>query len=124
MLHRRLARDYETLPVRSKAMTHMAMTDLLARRLTGERTPRENNLSARAPPGGVRISRAVGRLPEPFLREGCQGKVHGLLVTLQNYFRFKTTTRTTGEEKPCPTMGATSPSNTGRSSWPRSPSAG
>ncbi|WP_328665210.1 IS5 family transposase [Streptomyces sp. NBC_00328] len=36
MLHRRLARDYETLPVRSEAMIHIAMTDLMARRLTGE----------------------------------------------------------------------------------------
>ncbi|MFE5088717.1 hypothetical protein ACFRFN_52360, partial [Streptomyces mirabilis] len=36
MLHRRLARDYETLPVRSEAMIHIAMTDLMARRLTSE----------------------------------------------------------------------------------------
>ncbi|MFE0440114.1 IS5 family transposase [Streptomyces nigra] len=38
MLHRRLARDYETLPARSEAMIHLAMTDLMARRLTGEAT--------------------------------------------------------------------------------------
>jgi transposase len=38
MLHRRLARDYETLPARSEAMIHLAMTDLMARRLTGEST--------------------------------------------------------------------------------------
>ncbi|MDH6439379.1 transposase [Streptomyces sp. SAI-144] len=38
MLHRRLARDYETLPARSEAMIHLAMTDLMARRLTGENT--------------------------------------------------------------------------------------
>ena len=38
MLHRRLARDYETLPVRSEAMIYLAMTDLMARRLTGENT--------------------------------------------------------------------------------------
>jgi transposase len=38
MLHRRLARDYETLPSRSEAMIHLAMTDLMARRLTGETT--------------------------------------------------------------------------------------
>ncbi|GGZ44444.1 hypothetical protein GCM10010365_76110 [Streptomyces poonensis] len=38
MLHRRLARDYETLPARSEAMIHPAMTDLMARRLTGENT--------------------------------------------------------------------------------------
>lgn len=38
MLHRRLARDYETLPARSKAMIHLAMTDLMSRRLTGEAT--------------------------------------------------------------------------------------
>jgi transposase len=38
MLHRRLARDYETLSARSEAMIHLAMTDLMARRLTGENT--------------------------------------------------------------------------------------
>ncbi|WSL71345.1 transposase [Streptomyces sp. NBC_01723] len=38
MLHRRLARDYETLPSRSEAVIHTAMTDLMARRLTGENT--------------------------------------------------------------------------------------
>ncbi|MFC9855922.1 IS5 family transposase [Streptomyces prasinus] len=38
MLHRCLARDYETLPARSEAMIHLAMTDLMARRLTGENT--------------------------------------------------------------------------------------
>ncbi|MEU0629273.1 IS5 family transposase [Streptomyces sp. NPDC005989] len=38
MLHRRLARDYETLPTRSEAMIHLAMTDLLARRPTSEAT--------------------------------------------------------------------------------------
>lgn len=44
MLHRRLARDYETLPTRSEAVIHIAMTDLMARRLTGEST-----ISWRAP---------------------------------------------------------------------------
>ncbi len=38
MLHRRLARDYETLPARSEAMINLAMADLMARRLTGENT--------------------------------------------------------------------------------------
>jgi hypothetical protein len=38
MHHRRLTRDYETLPARSEAMIHLAMTDLMARRLTGEAT--------------------------------------------------------------------------------------
>ena len=38
MFHRRLARDYETLPARSEAMIHLAMTDLMVRRLTGENT--------------------------------------------------------------------------------------
>ncbi len=38
MFHRRLTRDYETLPARSEAMIHLAMTDLMARRLTGEAT--------------------------------------------------------------------------------------
>ncbi len=36
MFHRRLARDYETLLARSEAMIHLAVTDLMARRLTGE----------------------------------------------------------------------------------------
>jgi transposase len=39
MLHRRLARDYETLPERSVAAIHWAMIDNMARRLTGETTP-------------------------------------------------------------------------------------
>ncbi|MFD8440392.1 IS5 family transposase [Streptomyces microflavus] len=38
MLHRCLARDYETLPTRSEAVIHIAMTDLMARRLTSENT--------------------------------------------------------------------------------------
>ncbi|MER6075343.1 IS5 family transposase [Streptomyces sp. NPDC001817] len=38
MLHRRLARDYETLSARCEAMIHLAMTNLMARRLTGEAT--------------------------------------------------------------------------------------
>lgn len=38
MFHRRLARDYEILPARSEAMIQLAMTDLMARRLTGEAT--------------------------------------------------------------------------------------
>ncbi|GAB1333342.1 IS5-like element ISSco3 family transposase [Streptomyces sennicomposti] len=38
MLHRRLARDYETLPTRSEAMIQLATTDLMARRLTGQNT--------------------------------------------------------------------------------------
>lgn len=38
MLHRRLAHDYETLPTRSEALVNLAMTDLMARRLTGENT--------------------------------------------------------------------------------------
>ncbi|KOV61043.1 hypothetical protein ADK64_29105 [Streptomyces sp. MMG1121] len=36
MLHRRPVRDYEAHPHRSEAMIHLAMTDLMARRLTGE----------------------------------------------------------------------------------------
>lgn len=38
MLQRRLARDYETLLARPEAMIHLAMTELMARRLTGENT--------------------------------------------------------------------------------------
>ncbi len=44
MLHCRLARDYETRPARSEAIIHIAMTDLMARRLT-----RENTISWRVP---------------------------------------------------------------------------
>ena len=39
MNHRRLARDYEALPARSEAMIHLAMINLMTRRLTGEATP-------------------------------------------------------------------------------------
>jgi len=38
MLHRRLVRDYETLPESSRAMIHWAMIDNMSRRLTGEST--------------------------------------------------------------------------------------
>jgi hypothetical protein len=44
MLHRRLARDDETLPTRSEAIIHIAMTDPMTRRLT-----RENTISWREP---------------------------------------------------------------------------
>jgi transposase len=39
MNHRRLARDYEAHPHRSEAMIHLAMINLMTRRLTGESTP-------------------------------------------------------------------------------------
>lgn len=39
MQHRRLSRDYETLPEHSRTMIHWAMIDVMARRLTGESTP-------------------------------------------------------------------------------------
>lgn len=39
MMHRRLARDYETRPESSQAMIHIAMADNLAKRITGETTP-------------------------------------------------------------------------------------
>lgn len=39
MHHRRLARDYETHPHRSEAIIHVAMIDLISRRLTRESTP-------------------------------------------------------------------------------------
>ena len=44
MLHRRLARDYETLPERSRTMIHCAMIDNMGSRVTGEstRTWRDN----------------------------------------------------------------------------------
>ncbi|MFD7324280.1 IS5 family transposase [Streptomyces sp. NPDC059875] len=39
MNHRRLARDYEAHPHRSEAMIHLAMINLMTRRLTRESTP-------------------------------------------------------------------------------------
>ena len=39
VLHRRLVRDFETLPERSVTMIYWAMTDNMSRRLTGETTP-------------------------------------------------------------------------------------
>jgi transposase len=39
MLHRRLARDYETLPTNSASMIHIAMIDNLTKRITDETTP-------------------------------------------------------------------------------------
>jgi transposase len=39
VLHRRLVRDYETLPERSATMIYWAMIDNMSRRLTGESTP-------------------------------------------------------------------------------------
>jgi transposase len=39
MFHRRLARNYEALQARSTAMIYIAMTALMTRRLTRERTP-------------------------------------------------------------------------------------
>jgi transposase len=39
VLHRRLVRDYETNPARSRSMIHWAMIDNMSRRLTGESTP-------------------------------------------------------------------------------------
>ncbi|MEV4166482.1 IS5 family transposase [Nonomuraea dietziae] len=39
MLHRRLTRDYETLPASSEAMIHIAMIDNTSKRITDETTP-------------------------------------------------------------------------------------
>jgi transposase len=39
VLHRRLVRDYETLPERSATMVHWAMIDNMSKRATGETTP-------------------------------------------------------------------------------------
>lgn len=39
MLHRRLARDYETLTSSAEAMIHIAMIDNASKRITGETTP-------------------------------------------------------------------------------------
>jgi hypothetical protein len=39
MLHRRLARDFETLPSSPEAMIQIAMIDNVSKRITGETTP-------------------------------------------------------------------------------------
>jgi hypothetical protein len=39
MMHRRLARDYETPPASSEAMIHVASIDNLTKRITDETTP-------------------------------------------------------------------------------------
>jgi transposase len=39
MLHRRLARDYETLTASSEAMIHIASIDNFSKRITDETTP-------------------------------------------------------------------------------------
>ncbi|MEU0572890.1 IS5 family transposase [Nonomuraea sp. NPDC005983] len=39
MLHRRLARDFESLPRSSESMIHIAMIDNVSKRITGENTP-------------------------------------------------------------------------------------
>lgn len=43
ILRRRLVRDYETLPDRSRTMIHWAMIDVMSRRLTGESAPSWRN---------------------------------------------------------------------------------
>jgi transposase len=51
MQHRRLARDYEALPQRSRAMIHWAMANKMSRELTGESMPTwrsETDMTARA----------------------------------------------------------------------------
>jgi transposase len=54
MLHRRLARDYETLPASSEAMIHVAMIDNVSKRVTVNRHP----------PGEAPIStKGVNRTP-------------------------------------------------------------
>ncbi|MFI0419606.1 hypothetical protein [Spongiactinospora sp. 9N601] len=39
MFHRRPAREHEALPAGSEALIHIAVTDLITRRLTSESTP-------------------------------------------------------------------------------------
>ncbi|WP_416211422.1 transposase [Frankia sp. Cas3] len=50
MHYRRLVRDYETRPQRSRTMIHWAMIDLMGRRLTGERTPTWHYQPEQLPP--------------------------------------------------------------------------
>jgi transposase len=89
MQHRRLARDYEAHPHRSEAMTHVAMIDLMSRRLTRESTrtgatpeprtkqPRRdktlfNDASTRPRGNGQSSSHAGNKIPPP----GSQPPVH------------------------------------------------
>jgi hypothetical protein len=46
VLHRRLVRDFETLPERSATMIYRAMIDNMTGRLTGESTPTWRNATA------------------------------------------------------------------------------
>jgi hypothetical protein len=48
MLHRRLVRDYETLPASSEAMIHIAMIDNISRRITDEATPTWRGTTSRS----------------------------------------------------------------------------
>jgi transposase len=50
MQHRRLVRDYETLPQRSRTMIHWVMIGTMARRLTGETTPSWRDDQHKSPP--------------------------------------------------------------------------
>lgn len=45
MQHRRLARDYETLPERAEAQIHWSMIDLMSKRLTGQSAPSWRHLT-------------------------------------------------------------------------------
>ena len=49
MFHRRLARDYETLPASSEAIIHLAMINNMTRRLTDETTPTWRGCACRKP---------------------------------------------------------------------------
>ena len=49
MMHRRLARDYETRAGSSRAMIHLAMVDNATKRITGETTPTWRDLPADNP---------------------------------------------------------------------------
>ncbi len=70
MLNRRLARDYETLSTRSEAMIHLAMTDLMARRLTSE-----NTISWRDPTRTIGWRLAALHRPAGRPRGSCSGLI-------------------------------------------------
>jgi transposase len=62
MLHRRLVRDYETLPASSASVIYWSMTDLMTRRLTSTATPTWRDpppAGARAPTSGRAHARAA-----------------------------------------------------------------
>lgn len=75
MLHRRLARDYETLPASSEAMIHVASIDNLTKRITDETTPTWRGTYQEIKGNSPRSNALSGRAVGAPLRHLC-GPVH------------------------------------------------